>query len=283
MLVVADSGSTKADWKFGPAEEDVISTKGFNPFFHDRAFILEELQKSPLAAIREQVTELKFYGAGCSSAERNLLVHGPLTEFFLNAKVLVDHDILGAAIATNGESEGISCIVGTGSNSCYYNGEQLFQVVPALGYLLGDEASGSYLGKRLLSDYLYKLLPEPLHTALEKDFQLNKEIIFQHAYHEPNVNVYFASFARLFSAHRELPYVRKVVEAGFHQFIDIHIMRYPRIHEIPINFVGSIAFYFEDLLTEVLASKKLVKGRILRKPIHELYKHFATKEQGATS
>jgi N-acetylglucosamine kinase-like BadF-type ATPase len=277
MLVVVDSGSTKADWKFGPAEENLITTKGFNPFFHDRTFILEELQKSALAAFAEQVTELNFYGAGCSSAERNLIVYGPLTEFFPNAKVLVDHDILGAAIATNGDKEGISCIIGTGSNSCYYNGEKLFQVVPALGYLLGDEASGSYLGKRLLSDYLYKLLPEPLHTALEKDFKLTKEIIFQHAYQEPNVNVYFASFARLYTAHRELPYVQEVVAAGFHLFLDIHIMRYPRIQEIPLNFVGSIAFYFEDLLTQVLESKKLVKGRILRKPIHELYRHFAER------
>ncbi len=277
MLVVADSGSTKADWKFGPAEDNVISTKGFNPFFHDRDFILTELRKSPLAGFNEQVTELNFYGAGCSSTERNLIVHGPLTEFFPNAKVVVDHDILGAAIATNGDSEGISCIIGTGSNSCYYNGNQLFQVVPALGYLLGDEASGSYLGKRLLSDYLYKRLPEPLHLALEKDFQLTKEIIFQHSYQEPNVNVYLASFARLFSAHKELPYVQEVVAAGFHQFLDIHVMRYPRIHEIPVNFVGSIAYYFEPLLTKVLESKKLVKGRILRKPIHELYRHFAEK------
>lgn len=277
MLVVADSGSTKADWKFGPAEENVITTKGFNPFFHDRDFILTELRKSPLAAFCEQVTEVKFYGAGCSSSDRNVIIHGPLTEFFPNAKVLVDHDILGAAIATNGDSEGISCIIGTGSNSCYYNGEQLFQVVPALGHMLGDEASGSYLGKRLLADYLYKLLPEPLHNTLEKDFQLTKEIIFQHTYHEPNVNVYFASFARLYSAHKELPYVQQVVEAGFNQFLDIHIMRYPRIHEIPVNFVGSIAFYFDELLTKVLESKKLVKGRILRKPIHELYRHFAEK------
>jgi len=277
MLLVADSGSTKADWKFGPAEENVISTKGFNPFFHDREFILTELRDSALAGFREQVTEVKFYGAGCSSTDRNRIVHGPLAEFFPNAKVLVDHDILGAAIATNGDSEGISCIIGTGSNSCYYNGDQLFQVVPALGYLLGDEASGSYLGKRLLSDYLYKLLPEPLHQTLEKDFQLTKEIIFQHAYQEPDVNVYFASFARLYSAHSELPYVKEVVEAGFHKFLDIHIMRYPRIHEIPVNFVGSIAFYFEDLLTQVLEDKKLVKGRILRKPIHELYRYFDEK------
>ncbi len=278
MLLVADSGSTKADWKYGPAEDQLITTKGFNPFFHDRTFILAELEQSELAALREQVTEIKFYGAGCSSPDRNEIVAKALREFFSRATVLVDHDILGAAIATNGDTEGISCIIGTGSNSCYYNGSELFQVVPALGYLLGDEASGSYLGKRLLSDYLYKLLPDELKTALETEYEVSKEIIFENAYNKPNVNVYFASFAKLYSKHRDLPYVKQVVADGFHKFLDIHITRYPRIHEIPVHFVGSVAFYFEDVLTEVMESKKLVKGRVHRKPIHELYRYFAGRD-----
>jgi hypothetical protein len=274
MLLVADSGSTKADWKFGPSENQLITTKGFNPFFHDKDFILKELQLSDLVNLKDEVTVVKFYGAGCSSPDRNEIVADALRVFFPRAEVLVDHDILGAAIATNGDTEGISCIVGTGSNSCYYNGEKLFQVVPALGYMLGDEASGSYIGKRILSDYLYKLLPDVIKADLESDYQVTKENIFDNTYHQPHVNVYFASFARLFSKHRSHPYVRTVVKEGFEKFLDIHVTRYPRIEEIPVNFVGSVAYYFEDVLTEVLANKKLVKGRILRKPIHELYAYF---------
>lgn len=277
MIVVADSGSTKADWKFLPNTDEFVSTKGFNPFYHDQAFILAELAASPLKDIASQATKVFFYGAGCSSPERNAIVHQALQVFFVHAEILVEHDILGAAIATNFDDSGITCIIGTGSNSCQYDGKEWSQVVPALGFLLGDEASGSYLGKRLLADYLYKLLPPALEADLKVKHKLTKEQIFHDTYHEPDVNVYFASFARMLSAHLQEPYVQEVVKEGFRRFFHVHVMRYPQVHELPIHFVGSIAHHFAPLLDEVMAELDLKKGKILKKPIHELYRYFSEK------
>jgi N-acetylglucosamine kinase-like BadF-type ATPase len=224
-----------------------------------------------------QVDEVRFFGAGCSSAERNLIIQKPLEEFFRGAKVTVDHDILGAGIACVGDGEGIACIIGTGSNSCYCKDHEWSQVVPALGHLLGDEASGSYLGRRMLADYLYKLLPESIATELQKEHGLTKEGIFESAYHKPDVNVYFASFARILSKYLDEPYVRQVVTEGFHRFLDIHVMRYPHVHDLTVHFVGSIAYHFEPLLDEVLATKGLRKGGVHKKPIHPLYAYYASK------
>lgn len=277
MIVVADSGSTKADWKFLPNSNEFVSTKGFNPFYHDQEFILAELAASPLKDIASRATKVYFYGAGCSSPERNAIVRQALQIYFVNAEVLVDHDILGAAIATNFDDTGITCIIGTGSNSCFYDGKDWSQIVPALGFLLGDEASGSYLGKRLLADYLYKLLPPALEADLKNKHHLTKEQIFHDTYHEPDVNVYFASFARMLSAHLQESYVQEVVKEGFRRFFYVHVMRYPNVHELPIHFVGSIAHHFEPLLDEVMAELGLKKGKILKKPIHELYRYFSEK------
>jgi glucosamine kinase len=274
MLLVADSGSTKADWKYDGLGDGFVSTKGFNPFYHDHAFILSELKSSDLRPLANQFTEVYFYGAGCSSPERNAIVHRALQEFFKNARVLVEHDILGAAIATNFDNQGITCIIGTGSNSCHYDGKNWSQVVPALGYQLGDEASGSYLGRRLLADYLYKLLPPAIEAHLNEKYTLSKEIIFHHTYHEPDVNVYFASFARVLSSHLNESYTHMLVQDGFRRFFEVHVMRYPQVHELPIHFVGSIAHHFETLLDGVMQEKGLQKGKILKKPVHELYRYF---------
>jgi glucosamine kinase len=277
MIIVADSGSTKADWKYQPNSDHFVSTRGFNPFFHDHDFILTELNGSPLREVANAATEVYFYGAGCSSPERNAIVHRALKAFFKQAKVVVGHDILGAAIATNFDEEGITCIIGTGSNSCHYDGKDWDQTVPALGYLLGDEASGSYLGRQLLADYLYKLLPPAIENQLREQYQLTKEVIFHQTYHEPNVNVYLASFARVLSGYLHEPYVQGVVKAGFRRFFEVHVMRYPRVHELPVHFVGSIAHHFEPLLDEVMAEKRLLKGKILKKPVHELYRYFTER------
>jgi len=279
MILVADSGSTKADWKYIADNEQFVSTKGFNPFFHDHDFIITELKASPLQAIAQEVTEVYFYGAGCSSPERNAIVERALQAFFKAATIVVGHDILGAAIATNFDEEGITCIIGTGSNSCHYDGKDWDQTVPALGYLLGDEASGSYLGRRLLADYLYKLLPPAIEQHLNDKYDLSKEIIFHQTYHEPGVNVYLASFARILSEHLSESYVQDIVKAGFRRFFDVHVMRYPNVHTLPIHFVGSIAHHFEPLLEEVMAEKKLLKGKILKKPIHELYRYFKERSR----
>lgn len=277
MLLVADSGSTKADWKFGLAGSDLVHTSGFNPFFHDENYIVASLEASALLALKDSVTQLYFFGAGCSSETRNAVVAAALRRFFSQASVVVDHDIKAAAIATNGDQPGISCIIGTGSNSCFYDGKQLYQVVPSLGYLLGDEASGGYLGKRILADFLYQKLPQTMEVYIREVLKLNKEIIFENCYRKPHANVYMASFARLCSEYRSEDYIQKLLRKGFTEFLEIHTDPYPNIEQLPINFVGSIAYHFQEELTAVLNEKKRIKGRIIQKPIDALYDYFAEK------
>jgi N-acetylglucosamine kinase-like BadF-type ATPase len=277
MLLVADSGSTKADWKFGLSASDIAHTPGFNPFFHDENFMLAALEASALLDIRDKVSYLYFFGAGCSSEARNAIVETALRRFFRQAKVVVDHDIKAAAIATNGDEAGISCIIGTGSNSCFYDGKELYQMVPSLGYLLGDEASGGYLGKRILADFLYKKLPKVMEDHLRDEYKVNKETIFENCYRKPHANVYMATFARLCSEYRREAYVQNLLRKGFTEFLETHTDPYPKIELLPINFVGSIAYHFQDELTDVLHEKKRIKGRIIQKPIDALYRYFAEK------
>lgn len=284
MLLVADSGSTKADWKLadGHTDLEMFSTMGFNPFFHNEDLIASKINENTgLAAIAPQVTQVYFFGAGCSSPERNAIVENGLKKVFTNAMVHVEHDILAAALATCGDDKGISVIMGTGSNSCYWDGASLAQVVPALGYILGDEGSGSYYGKQLLSGFLYKTLPATFQTILAEEYHMSKEEIFDGVHNRPNPNVYLASFAKVLSNHKDHPWVREMVTKGTRKFIDIHLTRYPEFKSVPIHFVGSIAYHFSEIIMEVAASYGFTVGKIIKQPIHDLLKYYQNKLQPA--
>ncbi|MBU6324193.1 MAG: hypothetical protein KJS92_01800, partial [Bacteroidetes bacterium] len=246
MLLIADSGSTKCDWVLvnPKGEEHPFHTMGFNPFFHSTDFIAQEIRKNrDLMDHAAQVTEVYFYGAGCSSPERNEVLIDALREVFPVAAVTVDHDLTGAAYATCGTEPGIACILGTGSNSCYFDGVQIHEKVPALGYVLGDEAGGTWYGKELLRLFLYKELPEHIHRGLVEEFKLNKESIFEHVYNIPNPNVYLASFMRFLSSRSQDAWVRDFMYNGFSKFINIHIWKYENHLDVPVHFVGSVAYH----------------------------------------
>jgi glucosamine kinase len=251
------------------------STMGFNPYFHDHATIAGELRKhAALMQYAAAVRFVYFYGAGCSSDELNAIVQGALEEVFPNAEVHVGHDLDGAALATFQEgTTHIACILGTGSNSCYFDGKEVHEEVPALAYILGDEGSGSYYGKRLLADFLYKRMPAAIEAAFVETYQLNKDIIMEHVYMRPNANVYLASFMRFCSQHRENPYIRSMVYAGSMEFLRTHVLCFKNCHEVPVNFVGSVAFHFQDILQECAAELGLKIGRVVKKPIHGLVEY----------
>lgn len=274
MIVVADSGSTKCDWIVIDHSGEFIRTHtmGFNPFFHPSELIERELRANDtLMANHDKVSEVYFYGAGCSSEDRNRVVHNALIAVFpMVNTVKVDHDLTGAAYATAKDAPGIACIIGTGSNSCYFDGQKVHESVPALGYILGDEGSGSYFGKILLSKYLYNKLPADLHQALKDRFNLNKEQIFNHVYNQPNPNVYLASFMRFISDHRDHPYFKDMIYKGLASFINIHVWCYENFREVPVHFVGSIAHYFGDVLREVAVNHRFTIGKIEQKPVEAL-------------
>jgi len=276
MILIADSGSTKSDWIIYSAGAEVrTGTMGFNPFFHTTEIIYEAItQNTELKSIAMEVSSIFFYGAGCSSEARNAIVHKALQQSFPNAvHITVEHDQTAAALATCGDEPGIACILGTGSNSCYYDGNITSEEVPSLGYVLGDEGSGSFFGKALLKEYLYKHLPDDLYKAFDEEFKTSKEEIFRAVYHEPNPNVYLASFMRFISQRRDHPHFRERIYAGLASFANIHISCFSNYKEVPVHFVGSIAYYFREVLEEVAKNYRFTIGEIIKKPIDNLAKY----------
>lgn len=280
MLLVADSGSTKCDWVFtdGSENRSTYHTMGFNPFFHPTDLIESEIRKNTeLSALAPKVLHVYFYGAGASHPSRNAIVEEALKRVFTNAEITVDHDLTGAVYATCGDEAGISCIMGTGSNSCYFDGQDIFEEVPALGYVLGDEAGGTFYGKELLRMFLYHELPEKIHHGLIDRYQLTKESIFEAVYNKPNPNVYLASFMRFLSDNRDSKWVRDFIYNGFSKFINIHIWKYENHKDVPVHFVGSVAFHFQDLLREACKIHRLNIGVITSEPVVNLVDYHLKK------
>lgn len=276
--MIADSGSTKCDWRLLDKEGKVVgrfTTQGYNPFFHSVREIFDSLkQQEDLMDHAHDVSDLYFYGAGSSNPKRKEVVDTALRLAFRNADVHTEHDLLGAALATCQGKAGITCILGTGSNAGYFDGEKLDDDIHALGYILGDEGSGSYLGKKLLADFLYGKLPPQMHEKLKDEYQLTKEEIFDFVYRKPHPNVYLASFARFLSSNKENYYIRRLVKQGLLEFLDIHVCRFENYQEVPVHFVGSIAYFFEDVLREVAETKRIQIGTIMKQPVDGLVLHF---------
>ncbi len=277
MILIADSGSTKADWILGESGKikTEFHTRGFNPFFHDFDFILNELNSgAEISSIRDQVTTVYFFGAGCSSPERNEIVAAPLRNFFKNATVTVEHDMLGTALSVCDGKPGIACILGTGSNICYFNGNAVMDSRHGLGYVIGDEGSGSYYGKKLVAWYLYRILPGDLLEAFRLKYSLDKESILGKVYSENHPNVFLASFAPFLTEHREHPFIARLIRSGMLEFFDTNVLSYKESRSLPVHFVGSIAWYFRDVISEIANEKKIITGNIIQKPVNGLAAYF---------
>jgi len=282
MILVADSGSTKCDWL--PIANGSVgvkcSTVGFNPYFCDEAFVLKALEASPeLSGLRHLVKAVHFFGAGCSSRERNAIIERALQRYFPEASVEVEHDVLASVLATCGDLPGVACILGTGSNSCYYDGAVVHENNYGLGYIMGDEGSGSYFGKKLITHYLYGILPDSIRRAFESRYVMNKEIMVENVYSKPGANVWLASFAKFLSEHPDDPWVRKTVRKGFEEFYDLYVCNYSDFRNLDVHFVGSIAHYFEKLLREVGSDKGVRVGKVIRHPINGLAEYYLSKAQ----
>ena len=273
MIFIVESGSTKSDWVLldDKNNQTFYSTMGFNPYFHSSEFIQEELRKNAdIIGVSNEITRIYFYGAGCSSAELNKVVFDGLKKIFPLAEILVDHDLLACAYATYSGSPEISCIIGTGSNSCYFDGKEVSEVIPALGYILGDEGSGSYFGKKLLAAYLYHQLSPELALDLEETYGVTKSNIISRVYQEPNANVYIASFMPFISKHADHPIFQKMVEAGLKHFMEVHVCCYPNYKEVEVNFVGSIAGIFRTELQLAADSLSIRIGHVIKSPVNGL-------------
>ncbi len=276
-ILVADSGSTKTNWL--GSGRNLIRTAGLNPLFHTSQSILEVLEgNEELQALRKMTRQIYFYGASCSSPERNSLVESSLRTFFTAAEVVkVDHDLKAAALACWTGKPGIACILGTGSNSCFYDGSELSEQVPALGYVLGDEGSGAWLGKKLVTLYLYKQLPADLQYRMKHDYGAEKETLFDRIYRRPHPNVYLASFARVLSETTEREFADELVGTGFREFFDAHVCCYPGFRDYPVHVVGSIGYHFKSVLESVCSEYRCQLGLVEQNPVFRLLERH---EQG---
>lgn len=284
MLLIADSGSTKCDWRL-IAEDKSYSdfhTMGINPYYHKEDVIEAELLANDgLMARADEVKAVFFYGAGCSSTELKRIVDRGLGAVFTKAQVYVDHDLVAAAFAVYDDEPCIACILGTGSNSCHFDGDIVREEVPALAFILGDEGSGAFFGKKVLTDFLYKRLPENMHEGLVSNFGLTKDVIMDRVYMKPHANVYLASFMKFITEYKHEPYVRDMIRKGIGAFLDTHVLCFRDARQVQTHFVGSVAYYHEDVLREVAEERGIRVGHIIEKPIEGLYtyhiKHYFQK------
>ncbi|MFM7667937.1 MAG: N-acetylglucosamine kinase [Bacteroidota bacterium] len=271
MITIIESGSTKADWLI--IDEDKRfqhHTIGFNPFFHSSEFVRRNLENdSFLANWFSKSGEIYFYGAGCSSTELQEIIKTGIKSVFKNAVVEVDHDLSAAGLSVYRGNDVIACIIGTGSNSVLFDGTKHTEVVPALGYILGDEGSGSFFGKQMLTDFLYNRLPEKMDSDIRK-LELNKDTIFRKVYMEPNANVFLASLSPIIIANKDLEYSKKLIQKGFDLFLENHVCCYSNYKEVEVSFVGSISALLSDELSQACERKGIKLGQIIRRPIEAL-------------
>ncbi len=281
MIAIAESGSTKCDWVFlnkEGAEQTRIKTIGFNPYFHSSAFVADSLSElDDFRGIANTVTHVFFYGAGCSTDALQAQIASGLEQVFTKAQISVDHDLVAAAYSLYDGEPLISCILGTGSNSCFYDGDKIHEALPALGFILGDEASGCHMGKQFITDYLYKRLPADIHEDFEGRYNLTWSDIRPEVYNSVHANVYLSAYMPFIYEWRDSDYVRQLVVKSIRSFISIHVASYPKYRDVPIGFVGSIAFLFQDIIKQELEKHGCRIGRIIRGPIESLVDYHKSK------
>jgi N-acetylglucosamine kinase-like BadF-type ATPase len=214
-----------------------------------------------------------FYGAGCGTEDASKILTDLFKEIFLNAEVIVEEDLLAAVYAAAAGKPAIVAILGTGSNSCYFDGNEVFSNSVSLGYVLMDEASGNYFGKRIIRDYFFDRMPKHMMLKLEKDYNLDPDHIKYNLYRQPNPNTYLATFAKFMFEYKTESYIQDLMRSGYEAFFQCRILPYKKGPEVPIYFIGSIAHYFSRLLDEVAANHGLKIAGIIQRPIDNLLEY----------
>ena len=272
LKLIADSGATKTEWRLvGKGSFKSFFTVGLSPYHMDRTQIRETLLKAfPKTLLKKEILSIHYYGTGCKTKANANIVKKALEDIFPGTAVHVTHDLMGAAIATCGNKPGIACILGTGSNSCSFDGKKILLNSPGLGYILGDEGSGAYLGHKVVQHFLYGTFDAPLMKAFKAHFKTDKNEILQKVYKEPFANRYLASFALFLSMHRGHFIIENIIEDGLRDFFEQHLGSYPQRFTVPIHFVGSIAFYFKDKIAELCNDFGFKLGGIIKQPMDGL-------------
>ncbi|MBO7320928.1 MAG: ATPase [Bacteroidales bacterium] len=274
MQLIADSGSTKVDWRAIKEDGSVveISTEGINPVFQTREQILDIFNTKLVPVLGTGVKQIFFYGAGVVSPEICGALSGYFKEVFPESECYAASDVLAAARALCGHKPGIACILGTGSNSCMYDGKDIVKNVRAGGFILGDEASGGYLGKRLISDFIKGLLPKEIEEVFVERYGLDYMAIVQKVYKESLPSRFLASFSPFLNEFKEHPYIHNLLRSSFDEFFKRNIVHYDYKNN-DVNFVGSIAYYYRPIIEESAAAQGMKVGKIIKSPIDGLVEY----------
>jgi N-acetylglucosamine kinase-like BadF-type ATPase len=272
-ILIADSGSTKTDWILTTSENSIleVETLGINPVRDSRDAIFDIIKNHLASQLPEEykVDQIFFYGAGCIDPYKKNIAEVLISIFGSDRRIAVESDLLGAARALCGNQAGIACILGTGSNSCLYDGKEIIANTSPLGYILGDEGSGAFLGKTLVGNILKKIFSQKLQDSFFKKYDLTPSIIINKVYREPMPNRFLASLVPFLAEHREEPEIHDMLIGAFRLFFERNVKAY-RHPEMEINCVGSIAFYFKQEIMDAAAKEGLKMGKILQKPAQDL-------------
>ncbi|NEW84823.1 MAG: ATPase [Mariniphaga sp.] len=273
MIIIADSGTTKTEWCIiadnGTTES--LVTSGINPFYQEAENISTILDREFTAA--RKYDYIYFYGAGCINQEKQNIVRKSLMQIFETSNIFIGSDLLAAAHSLCQDQPGVACILGTGSNSCYYNGSEIEANVSPLGFILGDEGSGAVLGKKLIGDVLKKQLPLSLIKEFFETYNTIAAEILENVYKKPFPSRYLANFTKFLSKNIKHPEIENIVVTSFREFLTRNLLQYPGIERTPIHFTGSIAFYFEDQLRKAIEEQHLILGTIERAPMKGLIRY----------
>lgn len=269
MILIADSGSTKTDWRLIDANHEIEQYKssGINPFQQKEEDIRAEVLEYLKPQIKQDVHQVFFYGSGCSSPSNIATLERVFKDAFPSAFVKINHDLLGAARALCGHEAGIACIIGTGTNSCLYDGREIINNVPSLGYVMADEGSGAWLGKQVLTDFLRGDMASDLAGKLTKQYEVSKDEVLENVYQKHMPNRYLAKFSRFLFHNIDHPYVYQLVYRGFTLFIEKNVKKYENSDQLPVHFTGSIAFYYNSILRQVAFEQDITIKHVIENPI----------------
>jgi len=278
MIVLTDGGSTKCDWVLLDSKANIhlkTTTQGLNPSLLSVIELKQIIQSnSELISMASLVKQVRFYGAGCGTLQHSKKIEEVLLHFYPDASITVYEDTL-AAVRSVTVKPAVVCILGTGSNSVFFDGTKVYQPFQSLGYILMDDASGNYFGKKLLRDYFFKIMPEELRKSFKNTYNLSPDYLKENLYKKQYPNAYLASFAPfLFSQPDREGYFYNVLTAGFSSFIKNYVLCFPNAQQVPVHFVGSIAFAAKDILAECLKNHNLQIGKIVKRPIEGLISHY---------
>ena len=277
--LIADSGSTKTDWVItrNGLKVGAFQSAGINPFYQTSEEIIPALIEQVIPNLTSQVDKVFFYGAGCADEKSSRPVFDALSHCIPSAtQIEVASDMLGAARGLCGHEPGLACILGTGANNAFYDGEKTLHSIGSLGFWLGDEGSGSYLGKTLVVNFLQNELPSELHEKFAAAYpEINRLYVLENAYKKPYPNRFFAAFSKFIAENITDSYMQQLVSNAFLLFTEKYILKHPNAAQYPVHFTGSVAFYYQNILKEVVVSRNLQCGRILKTPLEGLIQYYA--------